>query len=60
MATKNYYNDGYISGTSAERLAGTLPTDCPINTLFVELDTGDVYYWNGEQWAPFGGGGGEK
>lgn len=25
------------------------------NDLFLELDTGDVYYWDGEQWSKVGG-----
>ena len=30
------------------------PTDAAINTLFLELDTGDFYYFNGEEWAKVG------
>lgn len=26
-----------------------------INSLFLELDTGDVYYYTGESWAKAGG-----
>lgn len=31
------------------------PTDCKVNSLFLELDTGDVYYFTGETWAKVGG-----
>ena len=26
-----------------------------INDLFIELDTGDAYYWDGENWQIVGG-----
>ena len=32
----------------------TKPTDCMVNSLFLELDTGDVYYFNGESWSKIG------
>lgn len=31
------------------------PTDCAVNSLFFELDTGDFYYFTGETWAKVGG-----
>ena len=31
------------------------PTDCGMNSLFLELDTGDVYYFDGSAWAKVGG-----
>ena len=31
------------------------PTDCAVNSLFLELDTGDFYYFTGETWAKIGG-----
>lgn len=31
------------------------PENVPVYSLFVELDTGDVYYWDGSDWAEFGG-----
>lgn len=31
------------------------PTDCGVNSLFLELDTGDVYYFTGASWAKVGG-----
>lgn len=32
----------------------TKPTDCAVNSLFLELDTGDVYYFAGAAWAKVG------
>lgn len=31
------------------------PTNCAVNSLFLELDTGDFYYFNGTTWAKVGG-----
>lgn len=31
------------------------PVNVPVNTLFLELDTGDFYYYNGEEWVIVGG-----
>ena len=31
------------------------PANVAINTLFLELDTGDFYYYTGETWAKVGG-----
>lgn len=31
------------------------PTDCGANSLFLELDTGDFYYFTGAAWAKVGG-----
>lgn len=31
------------------------PTDCAVNSLFLELDTGDFYYFDGEEWQKIGG-----
>lgn len=33
----------------------TKPVDVPVNTLFLELDTGDFYYYDGSDWAKVGG-----
>lgn len=33
----------------------TKPTDCAVNSLFLELDTGDVYYFDGTNWSKVGG-----
>ena len=32
----------------------TKPLDALINSLFLELDTGDFYYFNGEDWTKVG------
>lgn len=32
----------------------TKPLDALINSLFLELDTGDFYYFDGEEWAKVG------
>ena len=32
----------------------TKPTDCGINSLYLELDTGDFYYFTGTAWAKVG------
>ena len=31
------------------------PTDCGTNSIFLELDTGNFYYFDGETWAKIGG-----
>lgn len=31
------------------------PTDCGVNSIFLELDTGNFYYFDGETWAKIGG-----
>ena len=33
----------------------TKPTDALVNSLFLELDTGNFYYYNGSDWAKVGG-----
>ena len=30
------------------------PTDVSVNSIFIELDTGDVYYYTGAAWAKVG------
>ena len=30
-------------------------TGVGVNSLFLELDTGDIYYYTGEAWAKVGG-----
>lgn len=30
------------------------PTACGVNSLFLELDTGEFYYFDGEDWAKVG------
>jgi hypothetical protein len=29
------------------------PTDCAINSIFLELDTGDFYYFTGDEETPW-------
>ena len=31
------------------------PIDAPVNQMFLELDTGDFYYFDGEEWQKVGG-----
>ena len=31
------------------------PTSCAVNSLFLELDTGNFYYFDGEEWQMIGG-----
>lgn len=31
------------------------PTDVEVNTIFLELDTGDFYYFDGDNWNKIGG-----
>ena len=33
----------------------TKPADAEINTIFLELNTGDFYYFDGENWLKIGG-----
>lgn len=40
-----------ITGLSTD----TKPTNVMINTLFLELDTGDFYYYDGSDWQEVGG-----
>ena len=48
---KNSPNKEFI-GTSSE----TKPQNgVPEMSLFLEVDTGDVYYYSGSQWLPKGG-----
>lgn len=62
--TVRSYNDGLdvihereYKGLSTD----TKPLACHENSLFLELDTGDIYFFNGDSWFPVGGGaGGDK
>ena len=31
------------------------PEEVPVNSKFLELDTGNEYYYTGEEWAKIGG-----
>lgn len=33
----------------------TKPTNVNVNDMFIELDTGDAYFWNGSAWEKIGG-----
>lgn len=54
-------NMGSPSGATGTRFdflglsTDTKPTDCEANSLFLELDSGDVYYFTGAAWAKVGG-----
>lgn len=43
-------NTTRLMGLSTEK-----PESADINTLFLELDTGDLYYWDGNSWEKVGG-----
>lgn len=44
-------NENDYKGLSTD----TKPTNCAVNSLFLELDTGDFYYFDGETWSKIGG-----
>lgn len=44
-------NENDYKGLSTD----TKPTNCAVNSLFLELDTGDFYYFDGTDWAKIGG-----
>lgn len=47
-----YFNDGYLMVPNTEKK----PTEgIEKNQMLVEPDTGDVYYFDGTEWQPFGG-----
>ena len=55
-------NMGYPNGLNGNRFdfmglnTDTKPTEGIVeNSLFLELDTGDVYYFTGSTWAKVGG-----
>ena len=31
------------------------PTNVDVNDMFIELDTGDAYFWDGSAWQVIGG-----
>ena len=33
----------------------TKPTDVNVNDIFIELDTGNAYFWDGSAWQVIGG-----
>ena len=47
-----------LNGSAANLLGlstDTKPTSAEINTIFLELDTGDFYYFDGATWEKVGG-----
>ena len=55
MITRNRYD--YSEDLAYEGLStDNKPTEnVGINALFLELDTGDFYYWDGSDWVKVGG-----
>lgn len=52
MAVFQYYNDGYLTVESTDEK----PTEgIKLYQMLVEPDTGDVFYFDGTEWQPFGG-----
>lgn len=49
LNTSNWENEYKGLSTDAK------PTTAPVNSLFLELDTGDFYYFDGENWQKVGG-----
>ena len=56
------YTIDKVGGSSESKHAEILgystdikPTDVDLNDIFVELDTGDAYAWNGSTWVQIGG-----
>lgn len=44
----NNYNE-YVALSTDE-----WPTNVPANSLLLEIDSGDIYYWSGSTWTKFG------
>lgn len=56
------YTIDKVGGTSESKHAEIFgvssdnkPTDVKLNDLFIELDTGNAYFWNGSAWQQIGG-----
>ncbi len=49
--TNKQYGEHEFKGLSTD----TKPSRCAVNSLFLELDTGDFYYFNGTTWEKVGG-----
>lgn len=56
------YTIDKVGGSSESKHAEILgkstdikPTNANINDMFIELDTGDAYYWDGLAWQAIGG-----
>lgn len=52
MAVSLIGSTGNLKGESTDAKP---TTNIEVNTLFVELDTGDVYYYDGTDWLKVGG-----
>lgn len=50
MVTLNGSSANYIGLHDDEK-----PETAAVNAMFLELDTGDFYYFNGTEWAKVGG-----
>ena len=50
MAVSNNGSDLDLRGLSTD----DKPTDVSVNTIFLELDTGDFYYFDGTEWNKIG------
>ena len=50
MITLKGANADYVGLSTDEK-----PTDVSVNSLFLELDTGDFYYYDGTAWEKVGG-----
>ena len=51
MAITMAERNGELTGLSGD----TKPTNVLVNTIFMELDTGDFYYFDGTEWQKIGG-----
>lgn len=51
MVSGETISDAQYMGLSTD----SQPTKAPVNALFLELDTGKFYYFDGEDWAEMGG-----
>lgn len=50
MITLKGANADYVGLSTDEK-----PTNVSVNSLFLELDTGDFYYYDGTAWEKVGG-----
>ena len=59
MAITNMGNPNGLNGNRFDFMGlstDTKPTEnIEVNSLFLELDTGDIYYFTGSAWAKVGG-----
>lgn len=56
MITRNRYD--YSEDITYQGLSTDTPKPTEgvaVNSIFLELDTGDIYYYDGSEWAKFGG-----